>query len=252
MFVYTTVSGKLATFKHLEVIANNLANMNTVGFRSERILFEKALTRESARVTAGAFDSDIQKPTGLKTDEFVGIRGSFTDFSQGAIEMSGNPLDVAIQGKGFFVVSAPEGDRYTRAGNFRLDESNRLTTQDGFPVLGSGGTITVNGGNVQITNEGEIMVDGKSQGKLRVVEIEAKNLERTSAMLFSLKSGGQVTEASAVRVQSGAIEGSNVNAVRELSDMIMASRIFDSFAKAEEANSRMTDLRNQKIGTSQG
>lgn len=252
VFVYTGLSGQLAAFKHLEVIANNLANMNTTGYRSERILFEKALTRETTRISSGAFDSDINQPTNLKTDEYVGIRGSFTDFSEGSIESSGNPLDVAIQGLGFFVVNGPDGARYTRSGNFRLDTSSRITTQDGLPVQGTGGDIVASGADIQITNEGEVLADGKSVGKFRIVQAGPNDLERAAGMLFKPKAGAEITELTGVRVQGGAVEGSNVNAVRELTDMIMASRIYDSFTKVSESSSKMSEIRNQKIGSTQG
>lgn len=249
--MYTTLSGQLAAFKHLEVIANNLANMTTTGFKSERVLFEKALTEEHAKISGGAFKSDIQKTGNLDVNDYVAIRGSFTDFTQGPIEMSGNPLDVAIQGKGFFVVSTPNGERYTRAGNFQLDQNNRLVTSGGHPVQGSSGDIIINGSDVSISNTGDITVNGQSVGKLRIIDVDGKTLRREAQQLFYTE-GGNAEEVANPSVQSKALEASNVNAVRDLTDMIMASRVFDSFQKAQEANSRMSELRNSRVGSTQG
>lgn len=250
--MYTALSGQLAAFKHLEVIANNLANMNTTGFRSERVLFETVMAKTRSVQTGGNFKSDIQQPGALDTNNYVGIRGSFTDFTQGTVDSTGNPLDVAIQGKGLFVVNTKDGERYTRAGNFRLDTSNRLVNQDGDPVQGTSGDITINGTEIVINGEGDITVDKKYVGTLRLVEAKPQDLTREEKQLFKLRPGGSVSEVTNRTVRAGAIEGSNVNAVRELTDMIMASRIYDSFQKAQEANARMTDLRNNHVGSVQG
>lgn len=250
--MYTALSGQLAAFKHLEVIANNLANMTTNGYRAERILFEKALTQEQQRSVGGALSSDVQQPSDLKTDDYVAIAGSFTDFAQGPVDQTGNPLDVAIQGKGLFVVNTPDGERYTRAGNFRLDTSNRLVTQEGDPVQGTSGDITINGHDINITGEGAVLADNKEVGRLRIVEIRPQDLSREPNQRFKLHDGASVQEVQNVTIRAGAIEGSNVNAVRELTDMIMASRIYDSFQKAQDANSKMSDLRNNRVGSTQG
>jgi flagellar basal-body rod protein FlgF len=252
--VYTSLSGQLAAFKHLEVIANNLANMNTTGFRAERVLFEKALTQEHMKMGGSAFKSDVSQPSELKVHEYVGIKGSFTDFGQGSIETTGDPLHMAIQGPGFFALQTPDGERYTRAGNFRLDDTNRLVNQEGFAVQGSNGDIIIpnNANEIQITDEGDILVDKNSVGRIRVVDIDNGLLQRESRMLFKPTEGAVVADVANFTVRSRALEGSNVNAVRELTDMIMASRVYDSFTKTNEANSRMNEMRNQRVGSTQG
>ncbi len=250
--MYTILSGQLGAFKQLELIANNLANMNTTGFKSENLLFEQALSSQQSLVSAGAMRSDVDQPSTLNANEFVGIRGSFTDLAQGPIEISGNPLDAAIEGKGFFVVSTPEGERYTRAGNFSLDATGRLVTPDGHAVQGSGGDITISGQTVKIEHSGNVTVDGVNAGTLRVVDIAAQDLERDQALRFKLRAGGSVQEVTNAHVMGGAIEGSNVNAVRELTNMIIVSRMYDSFAQARESSSSMSRELNDRVSQTRG
>lgn len=246
--MYTAVSGQLAIFKQIEVIANNLANMNTTGFKSEKLLFEKAMA-EQVPLLGASFKSDVQSGDAIATEDFVKIRGSTADLGQGPLELTGNPLDAAIEGKGFFVVQTPEGERYTRAGNFRLDTQKRLVTQSGYPVQGSGGDITINGKAVDIAEDGSISVDRANIGKLRVVEFEANQVLREPSQLFKLKEGGSLSEVNSPLIKGGAVEASNVNAVRELTDMMIASRIYEGFQKVQESGGKMTQARNQYLGT---
>jgi flagellar basal-body rod protein FlgF len=248
IIVYSAVSGQLAIFKQLDVVANNLANLNTTGFKAERMLFEQALNKQNVGLSA-TFEKDISAPSNFKTEEFVKVRGTRSDFSQGPIEVTGNKLDVAIQGEGFFVVQTPDGERYTRSGNFRIDETNRLVTQQGFPVQGEGGEITIQGSELSFANNGAITVDNKALGKLRLVKLDPTQTSRDARQLFKLNEGGTPTELTQYTVQGGALEGSNVNAVRELTEMIFASRLFESFQKTQEAGGRMVQARNQYLGT---
>lgn len=246
----TTTSGKVAAFQQIRVIANNLANMNTTGFKSERLLFEKAVAKQHMQFRGTQFESDVDSPGSINSRSQVAIRGSFTDFAQGNIENTGNPLDVAVEGEGFFVVQTPDGERYTRAGNFSLDESGRLVTQNGFAVQGSGGDISVSGPHVQVSPNGEVKVGDSTVATLRVVQLDPKTAERESALVF--KANGAVSDVTEVRVKPGALETSNVNAVRELVDMIAASRLYDSFQKTEESIGTMNRLRNQQVGSLEG
>lgn len=247
--MYTALSGKIAVAKQMDLIANNLANVGTTGFKSERPLFEKALNDQDV-VLSASLKKDIEPASTFKTNDFVSIKGSYSDFSQGPMEVTGNPFDVAIEGKGFFVVQTPNGERYTRAGNFRLDDTGRLVTQSGLPVMGQGGEIIASGGVVSFGNDGGIKVNGKEVGKLRLVDIASGEGVREAGQLYS--TNGTATEITDGRVSPGSLEGSNVNAVRELADMILASRLYETFKNAEEAGSKMNEQRNQKLGTIQG
>jgi len=244
--VYTSVSGQDAVFKQMQVIANNLANMSTSGFKAERLKFEQALS--SSRPTESSLKKEIAEPSSMQTSFYAKTAGSYTDFTQGAIETTHDPLNVALQGDGLFAVATADGERYTRAGEFKLATDGRLVTPQGFPVQGSGGEIVVSGGTPNILEDGTVMVAGASVGKIRVVKIDPSELTREAAQLFKLKDGASVAEAPETRMVSGAVESSNVNATRELTDMIMASRAFDSLQKTRESDSKMSKARAEAFG----
>jgi flagellar basal-body rod protein FlgF len=244
---WTSVSGQEAVFKQMQIIANNLANVSTAGFKSERVIFEKALT--DARAPEASLRSEIQEPNPFRSSEYAGLAGSFTDFTQGAIENTGNPLNAAIQGKGFFVVSNAAGEeRFTRAGEFSLDASGRLVTAQGLVVQGDGGELNLSGGSACIQADGSVLVGQVVVGRLRVVNADPQAFEREAAQLFKLKEGESLEEIESVSLVSGAVEQSNVNATRELTDMIMAARTFESIQKARESESRMSRARQEAFG----
>lgn len=244
--MYTAVSGQAAIFRQMEVIANNLANSTTAGFKAERILFEKALKDEQNLYTSPR--NEIADPFTLPTDEYVEVKGSFTDLTAGPIETTNNPLDVAIMNEGFFVLNTPEGLRYTRNGEFSLDEQSRLVSSEGFPVQGKSGDITLGSGKIQILGDGSVTLNNQLVDQLRVVKIESDFLLRENAQKFALPVSASVEDLEVVEVQSGAVEGSNVNPVRELSDMIFASRMYESLQKAQQSNSQMSKNRNEVFG----
>lgn len=248
--MYTTLSGQIAVSKQLDVIANNIANANTTGYRAERPLFEKALKDQKALLSS-SLKKDIVAPESILTNDFVGIRGSYTDLTNGPIESTSNPLDVAINGKGFFVIQTPAGERYTRNGAFKLDSANRLVTQDGNPVMGQGGEIILKAGHSSISSDGNITVDKESVGKLRVVDLTGTSMTREEGNLFSVTSGSP-SEIGTPQVAGNSLEGSNVNAVRELADMILAARLFEGFKNVQETASKLDQARNERLGSTTG
>lgn len=233
--MYTSTSGQSALFKQMELIANNLANANTAGYKAENVLFEKVMKDKQAG------------PGKLDPNEFVSIRGSYTDLSEGSMKSTGNPLDVGIQGKGFFVVQTPQGERYTRSGEFSLNEQGQVVTQAGHTVLGRGGAITISGGNPEVATDGTIKVNGQTVDRFRLVDLEGVDLERESAQMFRATNGTPI-DLPEFEVVGGAIETSNVNPVKELTNMIYASRMMEAMNKTHEASGRMTRARNQVLG----
>lgn len=246
--MYSAISGQTAVFKQMEVIANNLANATTAGFKAERILFEKVLTDEQLLYYSP--NSEISDPNSLPLDEYVQIKGSFTDLSLGPVENTGNPLDVAIRNEGFFILNTPEGVRYTRSGQFSLDNQNRLVSSEGHPVQGASGEITLGAGKIEISADGSISLNGEFVDQLRLAKLDSPFLIRESAQKYDLPPEGIATDLEKIEVQARAIEGSNVNTVKELTDMIFASRMFEALQKAQQASSSMTEDRNQVLGTS--
>ncbi len=207
--------------KRMDTTANNLANMTTAGFKVEHVV-----SRDLAEKPAAAADS----PNEISfTDAWMLQR----DFSTGPLERTGNALDFAIEGDGFFAVQTGAGEAYTRDGRFNLNERGEIVTRTGEVVLGEGGPITVDpeGGPLSVSREGSISQDGVVLGAMRVAAFQTPGaLERVGNNLWRA-TDQQPTPATNTRVVSGFVEGSNVNAVLELTEMIEISRAYTSIAK---------------------
>jgi flagellar basal-body rod protein FlgG len=213
--IYIALSGALQKQRHMDISAQNIANANTTGFKKERISFKDSL------IPVDNKRPDI--PDGRTMTETSSI---ITDFSKGALMKTGNPLDIAINGEGFFAI---ESDLYTRNGNFTIDNEGNLVTQDGKKVLGSGGPVSVQGGKIEINESGEIFVDGISVDTLRIVNFKDKYvLQKQSSGMFATDDQGEEVNSG---VSQGYLETSNVNAVREMVEMIRNMREFESYQK---------------------
>jgi flagellar basal-body rod protein FlgF len=214
----------------MEVIANNLANVNTTGFKRDR-LFVQMLNDSVGGKTDAAGDLD-----GVRVTEGV-------DFSEGSLRQTGNPLDVAIQGRGFFAVNTPGGVRFTRNGSFRLSADGSLVNTDGYQVEGTGGAIRFPGieklqqATVSIAETGEVLIDKDPIGRLRIVEFaDTSVLSKESASLFSAAPGALMTEgSSSSAVKQGVLEESNVDGVEEMIAMTELQRSFDTDQKVLQA-----------------
>ncbi len=221
--LYSALSGSLAAVRRLDVISNNLANANTAGFKGDRLQFQSVLagTMNPALAADGSGDAPV-----YSGEKF------FTDYAAGPVRQTGNTLDLALDGDGFFVVNTPQGRAYTRAGNFRRDASGKLVTSDGYEVQGRG-AITINGGRVEIDGKGGVSVDGVPVGTLEVVDFpKPYALEKIGNGLFvpaGTQSAPQPVTTATVR--QGFLEESNVNVVAEMARMIETSRYFDSCQK---------------------
>ncbi len=157
-----------------------------------------------------------------------------TDFSQGHVQRTENKLDLALGDEGFFKVSTPDGIRYTRDGNFTLNNQGVLINQEGFPVQGNNGEVSINGENIQINKAGDITVDGVAVDTLSVVTFEDLNkLEKQGADLFVYTGDAEVDEQEPelFSVNQGALEGSNVQVVDEMVTMIDHHRMYETFQK---------------------
>jgi flagellar basal-body rod protein FlgF/flagellar basal-body rod protein FlgG len=222
------LSRQVAIQRELDVVANNIANINTTGYKADGSLFEEYLS-SSAR--AGG-------PSGRIS--FVRDRGLWHDMSQGAIEHTGNQLDVAIDGKGFLAVQTPRGERYTRNGALQVNATGQLVTSDGYQVLGDGGPITLQptDSQVSISRDGTVSVrEGNSnvdslRGKLKLVTIaNAGDLHKDGSSTFNFTGDGTPQPAtSATGLVQGAVEKSNVRGVVEMSRMIEITRAYTQIA----------------------
>ncbi|MDZ7373222.1 MAG: flagellar basal-body rod protein FlgF [candidate division KSB1 bacterium] len=218
--IYTSAAGMLPRTNQLEVIANNLANVSTAGFKRDRVTFRQTLDAELA--------------VAAETGETQGAQEVVTDFSQGPLEKTDRPLDLAIDGEGFFVVQTAAGERYTRAGSFRLDAAGRIVTPDGYPVLGERGPIVLHEGSVEVRSDGEIWQKGVAVGRLRVVNFpNLRALAKEGHSLFRLRDPNvRPVALENVRIKQGYLEGSNVNALEEMVEMMVVVRNFEAEQKA--------------------
>jgi flagellar basal body rod protein FlgG len=200
----------------LDRIASDLANVNTAGYKSERDA-AFALERESFNA---ALDSAVD----------VVNNGSRIDFRAGAIAATGRDLDVAIEGKGFFVIDTPQGPRYTRNGAFTRSEDGTLTTMEGEPVLGDSGPITLGTGPITIGNDGTIRAGASVAGRLQVVDLESAGvLDRQGGSRF--RAATEPAPLEDARVVGGALEKSNASVIDRMVALTETSRAFEGLQR---------------------
>lgn len=232
--IYSAAAGMVSESVRQEVIANNLANADTTGFKRAllvtRPMMEIALKRVEGRsgpgdpVPIGTFSA------GSKPDEAVPV------FTQGALRSTGGVLDLALQGEGFFAVQTPAGVRYTRDGSFRVDVEGYLVTASGYRVLGKDGAIRLGDGEPVIGESGDVTVGGRSVGKLRLAVFEKDTrLEREGQNLFRAPEEAMEREAGG-QVRQRYLEMSNVQPVREMVDLIAVMRAYEANQRAIKAH----------------
>jgi len=214
---YVGLSRQVTLRNEMNIIANNLANVNTPGYRGEKMVFNEYLER------TGPGDR-------LSFVEDVGLA---RDLREGPISTTGNPMDVAINGLGFFAVDTPQGARYTRSGRFELNPQNQLVTADGHTVQGVGGgaiTIPPEGGEISIAGDGTVSNDNGVLGRIRVVGFDdERQMKRGAGGLYSTDQ--QPVDRPNASVVQGALEGSNVEAIMEISRMMEVLRQHQSVAR---------------------
>jgi flagellar basal-body rod protein FlgF len=226
---YSALSGMRARLDELDRLAADLANVGTAGYKVER-----AGTQSLDRASFGAtLDSAVD----------VATTTAKTDFRPGTIATTGRDLDVAIEGRGFFVVQTEAGERYTRNGGFTRRSDGLLTTNQGEPVMGESGEITLSNGVVTIDADGSVKSGATVLGKLRVVEFAAESdLSRESGARFKAIPGATPEPAERVRLVSGSLEQSNANVVDIMAKLTEVSRGFESLQRG------VTTLTNELDG----
>jgi flagellar basal-body rod protein FlgF len=242
--IYMAAAAALAYEKRLDVAANNLANVNTVGFKRDEVSFQAYLSSPSGQVQAVTPPYSVSQAAPSFWIDYQ----SRTDLTPGPLRQTGNLFDLALNGKGFFSAESPEGTVYTRRGNFTLNADGLLVTQEGWPVQAEGGEIRVEGrsrvpGQQSFTvgEDGSVRVNGRAAGRLRIEDVPADSLVKTGQGYFKAAGqGGGPPEA--VRIAQGFLEMSNVEAVQGMVEMIEILRGYESYQRViravDEVNSK--------------
>ncbi len=231
--LYVAASGMIARQHQLDVLANNLANLNTVGFKMEEVVFE-----EPGR--------SIDASHGANGQVRVSMRR--TDFSPGEVAFTGEPLDVAIGGNGFLMIGDEERIKLTRDGHLSLDKEGRLVSR-GMPVMGEQGEITLGSPAwVSITQDGQVMTDRGVVGRLKIVKVEdPSRLEKQGNGLFRVPEGTGIQEDPDPRVMSGYLELSNCNVIKCMVQMIEVIRSFEIQQRMVQTMDRLGERAVQEM-----
>lgn len=231
---FIALSRQASLRRQMDVVANNLANMSTNGYKGGEMMFVEHLVKSKGG-------------DNLLTPKMSYVRdiATMTDTSPGPIENTGNPFDLAIQGDGYFTVQTPEGERYTRNGRFQLDNTGQMVNQLGQPVLAEGGAPIIfapEDTEIVISRDGTVSSNNGELGKLQVVNFENPQLlERTSGAQFIAPETAPPQNVDTPTILQGAVEGSNIEPIREMAAMIEVHRAYDSvknFIEREDERQR--------------
>jgi len=239
--LYVGLSSQMVLKRELDIIANNIANADTNGFKVESLMTKEVPGPPA--VTLG----------GPRPIKFVGDDGVARDFGQGSLRRTDAPLDVAVDGPGFFKVTTKAGERYTRDGHFRTDETGRLTTQAGDVVSDDGGgEITVDPsrtGQLTIADDGTVSQGTERIGKIGVFKFDSLSaLSKTGGNLYQNASNQQAAAVTDPKVRQGMLEGSNVNPIVQITRMIEVSRAYEQTTQMMSAESDLTRNSIARLG----
>jgi len=244
--IFMATSGAEMQRTRMQILSNNLANINTTGYKEDRAVFR--VPDDGLNPDAGQGNEMEGGATSFST---VIPMTAYTDYSRGPIQRTGNPLDIAIEGDGFFSIQTDEGVRYTRSGALTVNPEGILSTADGDPVMGEGGEIPIDGAEVRFDGSGNVIVDGKVTDKLRIVEIsDPAALRKIGKTLFQMDESKGTEEALEYGgVQQGFLEGSNVNAVKVMTELIEVQRGYESYQKMIRTMGEMASRVISGVGT---
>ena len=233
----------MARTQELDTIANNLANVSTAGYRAEKEVFSAVLA------DAGNSDDLLTSDMDRAVNDFGVMSGTSLDMSQGVLQKTGNELDVAIQGAGFFAVQTSHGTVYTRNGSFQVSANRQLVTAAGDPVLGQSGPITLVPGSISISPDGTISSNGALAGKLQVVDFPpGTQIECLGGTYYSAPAGKTPQPSPNSTVLQGAIESSNVNPITAMVQLVTAQRSAETMQRAMYMfNSEMDKTATQEL-----
>lgn len=235
--IYVALSRQMALQRQLDVTSNNIANMNTTGYKNQRMLFTEFL----------------EKPGLHEKVSFVQDRAVVRDLSVGGMTQTGNPLDLALTGQGYFTVDTASGPRYSRAGNFRLNDQRQIVDGGGLPVLANNGqpmTVPAGTSDIKVSGDGTVSTELGPVGKLNIVTFKNEQL------MTEVGSGLYVTDEQPepapadTKVAQGLLEGSNVKPVVEMTQMIEIQRQYMSAQRMIDNEHERIRSMIQKLGRS--
>ncbi len=255
--LYTSAAGMLPLQYRQDVLANNLANSHTPGFKRDRVFVHDLVTAD-LYLNEHGLASTGERPAvvGVNPQAYQYAVGDSklvveeqTDFSQGSIEVTGNDFNLALDGNGFFAVQTPQGLRYTRAGFFGMSRTGTLATAEGYEVQGAAGPINVQGGKLMVSNNGDVLVDGELRGRIRVADFPRPyHLTKESDNLYVPEGQAAGQPAQNFAIKQGALESANGHPVDQLVRMIELQRLFELGQRAI----RMQDESLQQVITQGG
>lgn len=238
--MYVSLSRQVVLQRELDIVANNIANADTAGFKVEDML-----TRTDT--AAPAKTAGLSSPVAFVMDD-----GVARDFRQGALTQTGAPLDLAIDGKGFFTVQTAAGPRYTRDGRFKLDSTGKIVTQEGDAVQGSGGDIVLDPqkGPVSISETGVISQQGQKVGQIDLVSFDDLGaLSKDGNNLLRNTSNVQPQPATSAKLRQGMLEGSNVQTLTQITRLIQLNRAYESITNMMSQTSDLSRRSIQRLGS---
>ncbi|MEH6699824.1 MAG: flagellar basal-body rod protein FlgF [Brevundimonas sp.] len=237
---YIGLSRQMTLRRELDIVANNIANANTTGFKVEQLMV-------GTEIGQGARNDAVRPGVSFVLDRGVG-----RDYGQGALSQTGRTLDFAIEGDGaFFTVQDGDAEAYTRDGAFTISPEGLLVTAAGLPVLGDGGEILLDParGAPQVAGDGTISQDGQVVGRLTVVRFDTLSvLEKAGDGLYRNTSNAQPMDAPDARIHQGMLEGSNVNPILEITNLIEISRSYERISKMIEQSNELSRKSVERLG----
>ncbi len=246
--IWAGLSGSSGALVRLDVVANNLANVNTPGYKEDTIAFSSYLKKESQLVV----DSEGRYKIQMRDRAYPSPGEQKTQFGQGHLKKTGNPLHMALIGDGMFVIDTPQGELYTRNGSFTMNSEGFLVTMNGHPVMGENGKIKLGEGEIIIDEKGGIFrrtsrMDEEKVSQLKLVEFPDKSrLMKMGNSCFASSDDKVQPEPAQPKVYQGNLELSNVNPVTSMIDLIKINR---SHAVIQKAISTFKELDSKVIGT---
>lgn len=254
--IYTPLAGAISQERALETLSNNLANLNTVGFKGDNVTFTlqdpEPFKNYPDIIPPANYKVDLNKIGPLRGNDmsYVGVAGMETDFTQGPAINTHNKLDLMIEGEGFFSVQTEEGLRYQRAGDMTLSKEGALVSKQGDPILGEKGVIYIRSDKFHVDARGEVYQDGQFVDKIKIQKFEDnKALERVGRNYYFY--GGKaedITEAENATLKQGFLEGSNVNPIKNLTALIVSHRSYEAYQKAVANYDQIMDKTSNSIG----